>query len=461
LRLINLSRYGTTDNGYVVTGTRGATAYTSQADAVAGTNGYESATLSTHQGWQEVEYFGNQLSLLADAELGGMNHEFVFGLTYTDQSVLNGVYSATPTAAGNCWSAGRGGAASSYCILDAGGNEVADVNNLMQRDIQKGDSDSDWNVKSTALSVMDTVDLTDKWTVFGGLRYDYYDYKTIALFDPDGSGPLPRAETEFADKDGFVNGHLGVTYDITPKGNVYLSYATATNINGGESDVGTSCGYGGICVDSSDPDELGNPENTQSFELGTKWLFNDDKLLATAAVFQMTKEDVMEQPTGDSYSTLGSLNTGKNRVQGVEFGLSGNITSKLSAHAGVALMKAEVLDSVNPANEGKTLANFADQTASMQLKYQMTPKFAFGAGATYESERYTGQPDTAANEAMEIPAYTVYDAFASYKVNKNFNLRLNVSNLTDEDYYLAAYRSGSFTYIGDARRASLTAEINF
>ena len=75
---------------------------------------------------------------------------------------------------------------------------------------------------------------------------------------------------------------------------------------------------------------------------------------------------------------------------------------------------------------------------------------------TYESERYTGQPDSAANEAMEIPAYTIYDAFASYAIEPDLSLRMNIGNLTDEDYYLAAYRSGSFTYKGDGRTVRLT-----
>jgi catecholate siderophore receptor len=95
------------------------------------------------------------------------------------------------------------------------------------------------------------------------------------------------------------------------------------------------------------------------------------------------------------------------------------------------------------------------------MKYQATPKFAFGGGATYESERFTGQPDAAANEEMAVPSYVKYDAFASYKVDKDMLLRLNVNNVFDKDYYLAAYRSGAFTYIGDRRNVQLTMEYNF
>ena len=308
---------------------------------------------------------------------------------------------------------------------------------------------------------MDTVDLNDQWTVFAGLRLDHYDYLTTANFDPDGfGGPLPSVPTDFADSDNFWNGHLGATWSFTPEANLYASYSTATNINGGESDVGTSCGYGGVCV-SDDPDDLGNPEQTYNLELGTKWNLRGGKLLATAAVFQITKSDVMESPSGDSYSVLGTLNTGENRVQGIELGLSGNLSEKLSAQAGFTVMESEVIESVNPDNVGKPLANFADTSASLHLKYQATPKFGFGGTMTYEGERHTGQPDSAANEAMTVPDYAVFDLFATYRYSRNVRMRLNVGNVTDEDYYLAAYRSGSFTYIGDGRSIRFSLQADF
>ena len=34
-------------------------------------------------------------------------------------------------------------------------------------------------------------------------------------------------------------------------------------------------------------------------------------------------------------------------------------------------------------------------------------------------------------------------------------------NVTDEEYYLAAYRSGSFLYYGDARNVRLTVNYEF
>lgn len=453
-RLINLTRYGATDNGYVTTGARGTTAYASEADALAAANGFASVGLSTHQGWQEVEYFANQLNLLTRQQLAGLNHEFIFSAEYSDQRVLNGVYDNTANGASNCWTVRGANANQGYCLSDASGNAVADVNNLLQRDISKGRWDADWNVRTFSLSAMDTVDLNDRWTLFGGVRMDHFRYDTRTQNSA-------LAVTKYKYSDTLWNGHAGVSYELRPGAKVYASVSTASNINGGESDVGSSCGYGGICTDAS-ANSLGTPENTRSIELGTKWQLMGDKLLATAALFRITKDDVMEQlPSGTGYADFGTLNTGRNRVEGVEFGLSGNLTRKLSAQAGVTLMNAKVLDSNNPDNIGKTLANFADKSASLHLKYQATPKFAFGGTLTYEGERYAGQPDSAANEALEIPAYTTVDVFATYAFDRNLRARLNIGNLTNEDYYLAAYRSGAFAYKGDARNARLSVEYDF
>jgi catecholate siderophore receptor len=60
-----------------------------------------------------------------------------------------------------------------------------------------------------------------------------------------------------------------------------------------------------------------------------------------------------------------------------------------------------------------------------------------------------------------VPAYTVLDLFANYRIDKNMDVRLNVGNVTDKDYYLAAYRSGSFLYMGDARNARVTLNYDF
>lgn len=450
VRLSNITRKGTSDNGYVVTGIRGTFTGVNNPGGV-----YATSTLSSHNGWQEVDYFANQTNLFVNQEIAGMNHEFILSAEYTDHSVLNGVYNLTNSGQ-NCIT-GTAATANSWCAIGADGKAVAGLNNIMNRKIAKGNWDIDWAVKATSVSLMDTVDLNDSWTLFAGVRSDRFDFD----MGTQNTNTLVQARYDYSDT--LINGHIGITYDINDEANIYLSYASASDINGGESDVGTSSGYGGVVIHNGSVAGA-DPESSKNIELGTKWNIFDEQLLLTAAIFQITKSDVME---GANYDAVGTFNTGENRVRGIEFGATGKITDKLVVQAGATFMDAEVLESATATNVGKTLSNFADTTASIQLKYQFTEKFGLGGAAKYESDRYAGQPDTAAafdsegRYSQPIPAYTVFDVFATYDFTKKLDARLNIGNVTNKDYYLAAYRSGSFLYKGDARTVRLTLNYNF
>ena len=455
-RIFNVTRYGTSDNGYVVTGGRGAVTGPANPGGV-----HDTILLSTHQGWQDVRYAVNQTNLRHDHDLAGMTHEFIFGAEYSSHSVLNGVYDVTNS--GQTCIFGNGTTLNAWCAVGPDGKPVSGLRTLMNRQIARGHWDIDWNVDTASVYVMDTVDVAEHWTLFGGLRLDSFDYDTTTR-----NNALVRSDYHYVDD--LVNGHFGVTYQFRPDANVYFGYSTASDINGGESDVGSSCGYGGICVDPGNGVTIADsaPESSEILELGTKWNVMGEKLLLTAAVFQITKDEVMEQtPNSPGYDSTGSQNTGKNRVRGVEFDVSGNVTGKLQANAGVTYMEAEVLESNVPRQVGRTLSNFADTTAFAQLKYLVTPELSLGAVVKYESEKYAGQPDSApaltpdGRYAQPIPDYTVVDLFASYQFSRKFDLRVNLNNVFDEEYFLAGYRSGTFLYYGDAFNARLTLNYEF
>lgn len=447
LQLTSLTRYGTSDNGYATTGA--SFNATAQRAALSG----------SHTGWQDVSYFAHQDNLRWDKEIGGLKHEFIFSFEYTDHKVKSGNYGVTSRGTPNCITNTTATSPNGYCITDANGNPVANLGSLAGRSYERRGMTRDWRVKTTALSVMDTVDLNDKWTVFGGLRADHYKL-TMGTFSNTGANA--GAQTgDYGFSDTLVNGHLGASYKVAPKGIVYASIGTAQDINGGEPDTGTSSGYGGLVIYNGSAAGA-KPETSRNLEIGTKWNLLNDKLLATAAIFQTTKNDVME---GANYDTEGTFNTGKNRVHGIEFGLAGNITKDFQVQAGAAFMKSKVLKSSNAANVGNPLSNFADRAFAIQGKYQLTPALSVGAAARYESNRCGGQPDTGAGYAnglcsQPVPSYSVYDLFATYTINKHANVRVNVLNAGNKDYYTAVYRSGSFLYKGDARAVRVTLNLD-
>ena len=451
VRLTSLTRYGSSDNGYVISGGHAGTTGVNNPGGV-----YATTTLTDHQGWQEVRYFANQENLFVNTELFGKKNEFIFSAEYTDNKVTNGIYRLARTGAFNCIT-GTGTVLNNYCLVGNDGKLVEGGNNLLKRTITKGPFDQDWQVKTVSASVMDTVDLTDRLTVFGGLRYDKFD------FDLGIQNTTTLVTTPYSYSDDLWNGHLGVTFKLNDAAMVYATYASAADINGGESDVGTSSGYGGAIIYQGSI-AAAKPERSKSYELGLKLNLMQEKLLVTAAAFRVDKTGVME---GADYDSVGTFNSGANRVEGLEFGVTGAVTDKLTLQAGATFMDSEITKSATATNFGRALANFANTSGTAQAKYQFTDKFSLGGVVKYKSKRYGGQPDTAAPVNAQgaysqvVPAYTTVDLFGAYRVNSHLEARLNVNNVSNEDYYLAVYRGGFFLYKGDARNVRFTLNYDF
>lgn len=459
--LTSRTRYGMANNGYA---TSGASASALRYDGDSGLalpegTGYLDGG---HTGWQDVGYFAHQTNLRWDTDIAGRRNEFIFGVEYTDHGVKSAQgngragYEMTNLLPFNCKTTAGVGANNAYCFAPQGelfgGLEASQVAGRVyggRRPLQQR-----WSVDTIAASLMDTVDLTDRLTAFAGVRLDHFKLSLRRHDQNDGA-----VTADYGYSDTLFNGHLGLTFALNDFGMVYASVASAQDINGGEADAGTNSGYGGLVV--YDGSAAGaRPESSVNLELGTKWNLNDDQLLLTAALFQTTKDDVME---GADYDTLGTFNSGRNRVRGIELDAVGKVTDKLMLQAGVTLMQSKVLRSSNPANVGKVLSNFARSQAVAQLRYDFTEDFSVGLAGKYKSRRFGGQPDTAAGfnaatglYSQPVPSYVVYDAFASYRFNPDLDMRLNIGNLTNKDYYLAVYRSGAFLYKGDARTVRLT-----
>ncbi len=421
-RLENKTRIGNTSNDYIIS------VYSAR-----------SGGLRSFTGWQDNDYTGNQTNLIIDTDLAGKRHTIVTGVEYAKEEVTAGNYTINQT---NTFS------------IDPYNAD----NNLWEGTTRKNGAGSELSLKTWSIYLMDTITLNDDWELFGGVRYDHFDYKLWTAATTRRGTPVPEARYAFSD--GFWNGHLGVVFSPWENGNLYASWSTSSNINGGEADAAASCGYGGLCVDSDGNYAHAEPEQSTNWELGTKWNLMDEQLLLTAAIFRTTKEDVIEGGS-DSYETGGSLNTGKNRVEGIELGLSGNITDKLSGQFGIALMNSETLESYNTSQIGLPKANFAEKSASLQLKYQMTSDLAFGGNLTYASEMFGGQPDSGASQTIRTPGYSVVDLFALWQINPDMSVRANIQNVADKEYYTAIYRGGSIVYLGDARSANLTLSYRF
>ncbi|MGG7564739.1 TonB-dependent receptor [Rhodovulum sp. DZ06] len=431
--LSNRTRLSRSTNDYVLTAP-------SNMDASAADPADWTASLSFKSNKQSNTVFGNVAELTWDGTLGGMKHAAIFGVEASREKIVSRSYTGLTSEDYQNPTGGRG------CLVDlfdpdpiAEGCWVPGTALTLSADPTKV------NVETLSAFLGDTVELLPGLSLTLGARIDSYD---ISKSGVGGSGAYA-----YARDDVMFNWNAGLTWKPVPEGTLYAAIATSTNPMGQELDAGGGF-YGGLDAAG----QLLAPEKNTAYELGVKWSFFGDDLLATASVFRTEKRNAREtQGRGASAVTTAS---GEYYVQGVEFGLSGEVWEGISVFGGASLMQSEVTKSASAANVGEQLANIAHHQANLLVRWQATDDFAIGGQATWRGEIQGGS--LAATNGNTLQGFVRFDAMAEYRVTENASIAVSVTNLTDETYYDAFYRSGApFTYVAPGRSAMATLKLDF
>ena len=366
-----------------------------------------------------------------------VEHVIVAGIEATTEEIKNQPYTFN-TAAGSAFATGAYDQDLQNPSVTAG-NPATGRGNV-----------STTNIKSQSLYLMDTIKFNPKLEVFGGLRYDNFDIEKQAR---EG---IYVADSDPKTKKDFANGHIGAVYKPSENGSIYASVSSSSNVPGEMVDSGAPA-YGGITNVTQDA----KPEENKSFEIGTKWNLANDNLTVNAAIFRTEKKNKIETTTtGTGATAITAMHqVGEVEVEGIELGISGNVTPKLSLAGGAVSMNNSITHSVNTANIGKKLANIAEKSASIQAKYQATPQLAVG-GTLIHTGKFKGGGSFEARDDRELPSSNRLDLMAEYKINKKLSTQLNVKNATDKTIFEAVYPSG-FTYVAPARTTNISLSYDF
>jgi len=292
---------------------------------------------------------------------------------------------------------------------------------------------------TVAFYVQDQIELNDYWKLLAGLRWERYkaDVKTVnGVTGVATTGPFSRS-------DNMVSGRLGVIWQPTDRQSYYVAVANSFNPSG---ELGV---YGGTSTSLAANTLNLDPEENRNYEIGSHWNITPSLQLRTA-IFRTEK---INQRIQNSITNVLEL-AGKRRVEGIEFELAGNITPNWEVISGVAFQDGEIVTAT--VNQGRTPLGVAGRMGSVWSIYKFGGGWEAGGGVTASS----GFNLTDANNG-QVPPYAVLDATVAY-VQRKYEVRLNVYNLTDKTYYIGGYNNAPNRVLpGTPRSAAVTLRYNF
>ena len=291
---------------------------------------------------------------------------------------------------------------------------------------------------SSGAYVLDTVSLLPKLDLTAGVRVDTFNADVNQITPVVQGNPFHQFVV-------MPSWRGALVYKPVAGASIYFAYGTSFN---------PSAETLALTVATQNAD----PEESRTFEVGTKWDFYAKKLSLRAAIFRTDKTNARE--TVDANTVLLS---GSQRVDGFQVQINGYLTRRWELFAGYAYLDSEVTASkVFPNSVGAQLANVPKNTFTLWSTYDLPWHLSVGAGADFVDSRTASStvpldPDT--GRVKQVPGYWAFNAMAKYPLTERIGLRLNVYNLTDKYYYDQIHPAHIVP--GPARSAALGLDFKF
>ncbi|UDF31834.1 UNVERIFIED_ORG: TonB-dependent siderophore receptor (plasmid) [Roseateles sp. XES5] len=276
----------------------------------------------------------------------------------------------------------------------------------------------------------------DNWVGTFGMRYDFSDIDTTDRMKS------PAVVT--TNEDQKLTWRAGVTYLFDNGFAPYASYSTSF-------------------LPTLGRDRLGNTfeaQTAEQYEIGFKYEPVDGRGMIAVSLFDMTLENAL---TPDPVNTTFNLQTGEQRVRGLEIEGKYELTPELSLLASYAYSDSEVVRSNRAVEVGREMLRLPEHQGSVWVAYQPSAVegLTLSAGVRALSSYQT---DSTYRADLRIPARTLVDIGAEYDfaaLGTDFagtKLKVNVTNLFDKEYvsHCLNITGGSCNYgAGRAITASL------
>lgn len=264
----------------------------------------------------------------------------------------------------------------------------------------------------------------------------------------------PYSETvEFDD----ILPNAGLTFRPWDQHTFYVSYAEG--LSAPRTDNLYSVVRDGNAVVRPTPES----ELTKAYDIG--WRLNHPKTIASVALYYIDYQNRIVSTFNEALGYSEDRNVGDVEVKGLDAQLGRRFGELLTLSASAAYNESTLAGSLDPTLDGKQLVETPKWTFAARMDLQATENFNFGLQAKRVGDRY----GTDNNDEI-APAYTVVDLDAAWKFQlPGFDaaqLRLNVINLLDEEYFgnISSGRGGTsvaFYSIGAPRTVSASLVFDF
>jgi catecholate siderophore receptor len=287
---------------------------------------------------------------------------------------------------------------------------------------------------SYGIYLLDTMQFGRRWELVGGARFDRFltNEKSISYPTPvvsaDGErtqgAPTITYPTQLVRRPSY---RAALVYKPKPNGSVYFGYGTSFNPSAETFSLT-------VGPDGSGTANLA-PETNRSFELGTKWELNHERISLRGDLFQTTMENAREaSPTNSLVYVL----AGTQRVRGVEAVATGHVTDRWQVLTSYTFMHSDVVNSqYYPGSIGYKLANVPDHLFNLWTTYRPQTRVLVGAGSNYVASRTASSTvplDPTTGLVRQVPQYVVFSAMGTYSISEHVGLQANVFNLLNRNY---------------------------
>jgi iron complex outermembrane receptor protein len=233
---------------------------------------------------------------------------------------------------------------------------------------------------------------------------------------------------------------VGLTYQLREGLAPYVSYSRSFNP---QSSFYTD--------ENGDPVK---PEEGEQYELGLKMSLLGNRLNATAAVYELTRDNVATSNPQDPSSYLVA---GRQRSTGFELDSQMQLGTAWQVIFAYAYTRTEVLED-NDLPAGDWTLNVPRNAISAWVRYLFQGEALEGVGLSLGGVAYSKQAGDLPN-SFYLPAYEVFNANVTYE-RGSWRVQLNLDNLLDEEYFPTSYDQ-TLVMRGDPRAARLTLNYSF